>query len=127
MQINRLWDIIFSLLKICSHGQAVKTSPSHGGIRGSSPLGSTKKCKLFGLLFLSPMGGVCLHTLVPFRHSRTVLAFSEIYSLHSYRRVLYLGSTKNASYSACFFIQGAHQHFVGMCSAQIFGYIAYLW
>ena len=27
----------------CPHGQAVKTSPSHGGIRGSIPLGSTIK------------------------------------------------------------------------------------
>ncbi len=28
--------------KIWLHGQAVKTSPFHGGIRGSIPLGTTK-------------------------------------------------------------------------------------
>ena len=28
---------------MCSLGQVVKTSPSHGGIRGSTPLGSTKR------------------------------------------------------------------------------------
>ena len=27
--------------QLCSYGQAVKTPPSHGGIRGSSPLRST--------------------------------------------------------------------------------------
>ena len=29
--------------KIWSHGQAVKTPPSHGGIRGSIPLGTTNR------------------------------------------------------------------------------------
>ncbi len=33
------------------HGQAVKTSPSHGGIWGSIPHGGTKKNKSFGACF----------------------------------------------------------------------------
>ena len=33
-------------------GQAVKTPPSHGGIRGSIPLEATRKKELFSTLFL---------------------------------------------------------------------------
>ena len=46
------------MLRICQiwpHGQAVKTSPSHGENRGSSPLGATNKkkedCYVFLFLF----------------------------------------------------------------------------
>ena len=35
----------------CPHGQAVKTSPSHGGIWGSIPHGGTKKTSPLGLVF----------------------------------------------------------------------------
>ena len=34
---------------MCSHGQVVKTLASHAGIRGSTPLGSTKKTTSFGV------------------------------------------------------------------------------
>ena len=42
-----------SAASTCRHGQAVKTSPSHGEIRGSSPLGATitKKKAFFMLSF----------------------------------------------------------------------------
>ncbi len=33
------------LLFVCRHGQVVKTLASHAGIRGSTPLGDTKKEK----------------------------------------------------------------------------------
>lgn len=49
------WILLYNLVckSICSHGQVVKTSPSHGGIRGSSPLGSTMQ---------SPKGLFCIPT-----------------------------------------------------------------
>ena len=36
---------------VCLHGQAVKTSPSHGGIWGSIPHGGTKYGAAFKPLF----------------------------------------------------------------------------
>ena len=44
----------------CPHGQAVKTSPSHGGIWGSIPHGGTKKKNKSSDLFFSFHGE--LHT-----------------------------------------------------------------
>ena len=38
-----LWYNLICSDEICSLGQVVKTSPSHGGIRGSTPLASTKE------------------------------------------------------------------------------------
>ena len=40
------------------HGQVVKTSPFHGGNRGSSPLGTTKKMHPLGCFFVSK-GTMC--------------------------------------------------------------------
>ena len=51
-------------VNICPHGQAVKTSPSHGGIWGSIPHGGTKKKQvLWGLFFLSVVYNGMLSTL----------------------------------------------------------------
>ena len=44
--------------EIWSHGQVVKTSPFHGGNRGSSPLGTTKKTHPLGCFFVFK-GAVC--------------------------------------------------------------------
>ena len=48
-------SLIFSAQKCLKskrpHGQAVKTSPSHGGIWGSIPHGGTKKTSPLGLVF----------------------------------------------------------------------------
>lgn len=57
------WILLYNFVckSICSHGQVVKTSPSHGGIRGSSPLGSTTQspkglfCILTGTLLLTQL------------------------------------------------------------------------
>ena len=69
---------------IRSHGQAVKTSPSHGGIRGSSPLGSTNQ-KVRMDFFLSTRGLSCWRNLMQSirtpdtqgRYSRTRLTSSS--------------------------------------------------
>ena len=48
----------FVKFEIWSHGQEVKTSPFHGGNRGSSPLGTTKKTHPLGCFFVFK-GTVC--------------------------------------------------------------------
>ena len=44
----------------CPHGQAVKTSPSHGGIWGSIPHGGTKKSYTSVWDFFLPNGALCV-------------------------------------------------------------------
>ena len=51
---------ILPIFDIWPHGQAVKTSPFHGGIRGSIPLEATREKKLrfcLGITFGVPLGG----------------------------------------------------------------------
>lgn len=38
-----LYNVKCSKKEVCLLGQVVKTSPSHGGVRGSTPLGDTKR------------------------------------------------------------------------------------
>ena len=45
----------------CPHGQAVKTSPSHGGIWGSIPHGGTKKSYTNVWDFFYQMGNCALY------------------------------------------------------------------
>ncbi len=47
---HSVWVQILVPQPICSHGQAVKTPPSHGGNRGSSPLGSAKNDNVFTII-----------------------------------------------------------------------------
>ena len=67
----------------CPHGQAVKTSPSHGGIWGSIPHGGTKKSYTNVWDFLLPQGALCVSTHATMLHEpqNTGLAFHYVNKL----------------------------------------------
>ena len=77
------------------HGQAVKTSPSHGGIWGSIPHGGTRNPTRMCGIFFYPRGALCVSTHATMLHEpqNTGLAFHYMSKLTRSTITLTLFST----------------------------------
>lgn len=95
MQNKRKYGIIIKLLKR-PHGQAVKTPPSHGGIRGSIPLEATKKNCAFAQLLRSVW-----HWRLFFINNKKLSKFAQFFIL----------ILSNASVNGFFFIFNHNWHY----------------
>ena len=123
-------SLIFSAQKCLKskrpHGQAVKTSPSHGGIWGSIPHGGTKNLhnlvQVFTYYFLvlnySPpwlIAHFVCATLLP-EPQNTGLTLHYVSKLTRFAISRFpMGYQKNKSFGTCFFIRCLQRHVINAC------------
>ena len=93
----------------CPHGQAVKTSPSHGGIWGSIPHGGTKKALVssaFSFFIYPPWliaHSVCATSLPEPQNTGLTLHYVSKLTRFAISRFPMGVPKKNKSFGACFF------------------------
>ena len=112
----------------CPHGQAVKTSPSHGGIWGSIPHGGTKKSTriecffifhFYFFIFHSPpclIAHLVCATLLP-EPQNTGLTLHYVSKLTRFRyfTIPHGGTKKTSPLRLVFFIRCLQRHVINAC------------